>query len=69
VTPTVPTSAFDQPDGSEVIVKEELLALCPFTVTEIGPEVAPVGTATTMLVLDQLATAALVPLSLTVLLP
>ena len=46
----------------------ELLAACPFTVTMIGPEVAPPGTVTTILVEVPVDTIAGVPLNFTILL-
>jgi hypothetical protein len=49
--------------------KAETLLATPDTVTTIGPEVAPAGTAVTMDVLLQLVTAAVAPLNVTVLLP
>src|SRR5580700_3563542 len=58
-----------QPDGRALTVNEELYAVWLLTVTEKVPLVAPAGTITVMLALDQFVTTALVPLSDTVLLP
>ena len=63
------TSASAQPVGRAVTVNEPLVATGPLTVTEKGPDNAPAGTTATMLVSFQLATAALVALSATVLVP
>jgi hypothetical protein len=52
-----------------VTVKVEPLLATPPTVTTTGPEVAPVGTGTLMLVSLQLAGDAAVPLNVTVLEP
>jgi hypothetical protein len=62
-------SPSDQPTGSEVIVKTELLEVSLSTVTENAPELAPEGTTTVMVVSDQFTTAAAVPFNATVLLP
>jgi len=68
-TPTEPTSPSDQPEGSGVMVKAELFAVWPLTVTENGPEDAPDGTSATILVSLHATTVALIPLSNTVLAP
>src|SRR5258708_11975823 len=62
-------SLSDQPEGSDVTENDELLAEFPFTVTLNGPDVALVGTTATIAVFDQLATRAVVPFKVTVLLP
>jgi hypothetical protein len=67
--PTEPMSPSDQPTGSCVTVNEDVSTLSPFTVTENGPEDAPDGTTATIVVSLQVKTAALVPLSETVLPP
>ena len=66
---TVPTSTSFQPVGIEVTLNVGPVALAPLTVTEKGPDEAPVGTIATILLLLQFATVALVPFSETVLLP
>jgi hypothetical protein len=62
-------SPSDHPEGRVVTVKEALFTVWPLTVTENGPDVAPDGTRTTMLVSLQIATTEVVPLSEMVLLP
>src|SRR5262249_11536719 len=55
--------------GATVTVKLTPLLARPPTVTTTFPVVAPAGTGTTMLVLDQLVGVAVVPLNFTVLVP
>src|SRR5882672_4186151 len=55
--------------GGTVTVNDTPLLASPPTVTTTLPVVAPVGTGTTMLVVDQLVGVAAVPLNVTVLLP
>ena len=51
------------------MVNDELLAPCPPTVTENGPELAPVGTTAAIFVSLQLTAIAFVPFSVSVLAP
>jgi len=55
--------------AAEVTVYNDPLLATPPTVTSTFPVVAPVGTGTTMLLADQLAGVAVVPLNVTTLLP
>jgi hypothetical protein len=55
--------------GGTVTVNDDPLLARPPTVTTTLPVVAPLGTAATMLVADQLVVAAVVPLNFTVLVP
>jgi hypothetical protein len=67
--PTEPISPSVQPEGRLVTVKERLFAALPFTVAVNCPVEAPEGTLATIAVSVQLVTAAVVPLSLSVLVP
>jgi len=67
--PTVPMSLSDQPEGSDVTENDALFAVCPFTVTLKGPDVALAGTTATIAVFDQFPTRAVVPFKVIVLLP
>jgi hypothetical protein len=71
VTPTVPISPSDQFTGNGVTVKLVPLLFTPPTLTTTFPVVAPVGTATEILVFDQQEPqgVAAVPLNFTVLVP
>ena len=62
-------SRSDQPEGRGTIVKDGLLTVFPFTVTEKGPDRAPDGTIAFMFVSLQFVNAAVVPFSEIVLLP